>query len=58
MTQPLIFLVAFATLALGSSAQAQNGAQQDGVRQVIDECDRLAASDVDPERPALVRAYP
>jgi TPR repeat protein len=54
MTQPLIFLVAFATLALGSSAQAQNGAQQDGVQQVIDECDRLAASDVDPERPASV----
>jgi tetratricopeptide (TPR) repeat protein len=58
MTQPLIFLVAFATLALGSSAQAQNGAQQDGVRQVIDECDRLAASDVDPERPAWVPGVP
>jgi hypothetical protein len=58
MTQPLIFLVAFATLALGSSAQAQNGAQQDGVQQVIDECDRLAASDVDPERPASVPGVP
>lgn len=58
MTQPLIFLVALVTLALGSSAQAQNGAQQDGVRQVIDECDRLAASDVDPERPALVPGVP
>jgi tetratricopeptide (TPR) repeat protein len=58
MTRPLIFFVAFATFALGSIAQAQNGAQQDDVRQVIDECDRLAASHVDPERPASVPGVP